>query len=279
MRSGFSLVELSIVLVVLGLLTGGILAGTSLIKAAKIHKTISTVESYQTAISTFRDKYGDLPGDMAEATEFWGNADTGAFGGECSNPRGDVGAGTQTCNGNIDGRVGAAFAMGNMAGNHFQNYEMFRIWEHLANAGLIEGEYSGITTGTGTNILTNETNAPPCALYQGCTIAFGSNSGNASPSWNTRFFQNEAPYGHSFYLGSHVGSGNQGGIFRWGSISQQELFSFDSKIDDKQPHTGKIITYRQAASQCGITSPDNLNASYNLQDTDGECTIWWRTGY
>ncbi|PZP83692.1 MAG: type II secretion system protein, partial [Azospirillum brasilense] len=54
---GFSLVELSIVLVILGLLTGGILGGQSLIRAAEL-RTISTdANRYITAAQTFRDKY------------------------------------------------------------------------------------------------------------------------------------------------------------------------------------------------------------------------------
>ena len=53
MTKAFSLVELSIVLVILGLLTGGILAGQNLIRAAELRSVITEFKTYQTAVMTF----------------------------------------------------------------------------------------------------------------------------------------------------------------------------------------------------------------------------------
>mgnify|MGYP001100732306 CR=1 FL=1 len=69
-RIGFSLVELSIVLVILGLLVGGILGGKSLIKAAELRSISTEQAQWNTAIKAFRDKYFMLPGDMNNATSF-----------------------------------------------------------------------------------------------------------------------------------------------------------------------------------------------------------------
>ncbi|MGB1540395.1 MAG: prepilin-type N-terminal cleavage/methylation domain-containing protein, partial [Rickettsiales bacterium] len=66
-KAGFSLVELSIVLVILGLLTGGILGGQSLIRAAELRSVSKEYEKYQTAINIFKDKYFALPGDFNNA--------------------------------------------------------------------------------------------------------------------------------------------------------------------------------------------------------------------
>ena len=68
--SAFSLVELSIVLVILGLLVGGVLSGQSLIRAAELRSVTTEYSRYTTAISSFRDKYFALPGDMSNATSF-----------------------------------------------------------------------------------------------------------------------------------------------------------------------------------------------------------------
>lgn len=65
---GFTLIELSIVLVVIGLIVGGVLVGQDLIKAAELRATISQLEKFNTATTTFKLKYGSLPGDMSPNT-------------------------------------------------------------------------------------------------------------------------------------------------------------------------------------------------------------------
>jgi prepilin-type N-terminal cleavage/methylation domain-containing protein len=93
-RNGFSLVELSIVLVILGLLVGGVLSGQNLIRASELRKYITLQNQYRTAISAFRDKYFALPGDMTNATAFW-SAKAAA---NCTNNSGAaVVAATGTC--------------------------------------------------------------------------------------------------------------------------------------------------------------------------------------
>ena len=106
MRHGFSLVELSIVLVILGLLTGGILAGQSLVRASELRAVSSEYQRYATAMHAFRDKYFAIPGDMTNATKFWGDDATA-----CAD--GAVADGTPgTCNGNGNGILTAGAASG-----------------------------------------------------------------------------------------------------------------------------------------------------------------------
>jgi len=64
---GFTLVEIAIVLVIIGLLIGGILRGQELINTAKVRSIISQQSSIQTAIFTFVDRYKVLPGDLTTA--------------------------------------------------------------------------------------------------------------------------------------------------------------------------------------------------------------------
>lgn len=68
----FSLVELSIVLVILGLLVGGVVAGQSLIRAAELRSVSTDYQRFLTATLTFRDKYFALPGDFTMASRVWG---------------------------------------------------------------------------------------------------------------------------------------------------------------------------------------------------------------
>ena len=73
--SGFTLIEMSIVLVIIGLIVGGILVGQNLIYAASIRGEIKQMEQLETAYNTFNVKYGCLPGDCANATTFFGTTD------------------------------------------------------------------------------------------------------------------------------------------------------------------------------------------------------------
>jgi prepilin-type N-terminal cleavage/methylation domain-containing protein len=71
---GFTLVELSIVLVIIGLIVGGIVGGQSLVQAAKSQKLIREISSIQVAWNSFQMQYDALPGDFAEATDYWPTA-------------------------------------------------------------------------------------------------------------------------------------------------------------------------------------------------------------
>jgi prepilin-type N-terminal cleavage/methylation domain-containing protein len=137
-KQGFSLVELSIVLVILGLLTGGILTGQNLIRAAELRSVTTQIAGYRTALYSFRDKYFAIPGDMVNATDFWGAVDgADGEGSDCF----DAESLTQaTCNGTGDGKVAGPTGS---AGTSWRHGERFHSWKHLANAGLIEGSYTG----------------------------------------------------------------------------------------------------------------------------------------
>lgn len=63
-QAGFTLVELAIVMIIIGLLIGGILKGQELVANAQITATIAQIKGLDGAVSTFRDKYSTLPGDM-----------------------------------------------------------------------------------------------------------------------------------------------------------------------------------------------------------------------
>ncbi|MDL1970468.1 MAG: type II secretion system GspH family protein [Candidatus Desulfofervidaceae bacterium] len=62
-KRGFTLVELAIVLVIIGLILGAVLKGQEMIQNAKKKRLVSDLQSYSAAFYTFYDKYGQLPGD------------------------------------------------------------------------------------------------------------------------------------------------------------------------------------------------------------------------
>jgi len=86
-RVGFTLVEVSIVLVIIGLVFGGVLVGRDLIFSAQVRSQISQIEEIETQINTFKSKYNCLPGDCINATDFFGTTD--ASGNTVNNGDGD----------------------------------------------------------------------------------------------------------------------------------------------------------------------------------------------
>lgn len=249
MKKAFSLVELSIVLVILGLLVGGVLSGQSLIRAAELRAVSTEYARYSTAVSSFRDKYFALPGDMANATLFWTAQDAGdGLGTDCTNA---ASTGTATCNGNGDGQVTA-------------NYERFRYWQHLANAGLIEGNYSGVGTPVGGLISTIGTNVPRSKLNNsGWTSAF---LGVILPA-DTGWF--EGSYGNTLFNGTQQAGADTANP----NLKPEEMWNIDTKIDDGRPGLGAMRAAESSTNCHTSTSPST--SQYNLSNSGVLCNSYF----
>ena len=115
-QSGFTLIEIAIVMVIIGLLLGGVLKGQAMINSAKVRALNNNVDGITAAWFAFQDRYRTFPGDMLIATAAVQIDATIAVGG---NNNGVVAAGAE---------AGA-------------------VWLHLARAGFISGSYTGLTTG------------------------------------------------------------------------------------------------------------------------------------
>ena len=76
-QKGFTLVELAIVLVIIGIILGAVLKGQELVFNAKVKRVISQVKELTAAAYTYMDKYGSLPGDDPTASSRWSAATDG----------------------------------------------------------------------------------------------------------------------------------------------------------------------------------------------------------
>jgi len=123
---GFTLIEIAIVLVIIGLLLGGILKGQELITSARVRNLIAQQDGVKAAFFGFQDRFRALPGDYTAATTNIANV-TG--GGAC-------GLATSFGNGNGNGRIETA------AGGLYENV---LAWEQLSKAGFITGTYTCAT--------------------------------------------------------------------------------------------------------------------------------------
>jgi len=98
-KSAFTLLEVSVVLVVLALLVGGVLTGRTLMRSSELRSVTAESTKYATAVLAFRDKYFQLPGDIPNATSIWGAA--AACPGTSATPSTD----RTTCNGDGNGQI------------------------------------------------------------------------------------------------------------------------------------------------------------------------------
>src|SRR5262249_56011653 len=81
-ESGFTLVEIAIVLVIIGLLLGGILKGQEMITQAKIKNVINDFNGVTAAVNSYQDRYRALPGDDLNAASRWSGAQAGSGNGQ-----------------------------------------------------------------------------------------------------------------------------------------------------------------------------------------------------
>lgn len=248
---GFSLVELSIVLVILGLLVGGVLAGQSLIRASELRAVGEEYTRWRTATMAFKDKYFALPGDMANATAIWGKDAT-----YCNAHTGTATA-NGTCNGNADG------VMNNWGGGSTAG-EVFAYWKQLSLAGLIEGTYSGIAgTGGGLHTVFGE-NAPRSRLSKG---GWGLQWLSASPGDSATFAGN---YGNFYTFGAEFAST----VPLARVLKAEEAWNIDTKLDDGMPNTGNI-TARDRYACASSTSATDTAATYRVSDSGINCTLYF----
>jgi prepilin-type N-terminal cleavage/methylation domain-containing protein len=260
MNRGFTLVELSIVLVILGLLVGGVLVGQNLIRASELRAVATDFDKYQQAINAFRDKYLAIPGDMTNATQFWGAAPS------CP---ATAGTGTQTCDGNGD-------RIFNNPPAASQYGEIFTFWQHLGNAGMIEGSYTGMAGSSAPGKHDVGINAPEGRL---------NNSGWGVTHWNdttgdASLF--DGRYGNNLI----VGMVNEAGTARPNAplLRPHEAWNIDDKIDDGSPARGKMVArsrqgcaeYNDVALTASAADAAQLDANYILDEPDITCAIVMR---
>lgn len=263
MKHGFSLVELSIVLVILGLLTGGILGGRELIRAAELRAVTQEAERFTTSVYTFRTKYLGMPGDLKNATQFWGAEPASNCPGDESTPS----TTEATCNGNGDGQISWHGANGFGGESH-------RFWQHLANAGLVAGQYTGTHS------------AGSCNGNGSCNVTLGENApaskyGNAGWVVFQRGQITGTAHGQAFpgNYGNHLQFGNVSNYTSSPAMPPEDAWNVDTKIDDGKPGTGWIRSWNNTFSPNCADSNDPAVAVYQLDIDSVSCQLMFIGGF
>lgn len=129
-QSGFTLVEIAIVLVIIGLLLGGVLKGQELITQAKIKNIANDLNGMTAAVYAYQDRYKRFPGDDNGAATRWPVA-------------GSVAAATD---GNGDAAVGLTTVTAAVSCTPTGTGENCTFWNHLRRSGLIAGNAASAET-------------------------------------------------------------------------------------------------------------------------------------
>jgi prepilin-type N-terminal cleavage/methylation domain-containing protein len=233
-KRGFTLIELSIVLVIIGLVLGGILVGRDMINSAEVRATIGQIEKYNSAVNTFRSKYNGLPGDLTpdKAAAFGFTTRVGTTG------RGDG-----------DGFIGTQ-------SGDYQNYgsESAMFWNDLSFATLIDGNFTtswntdagnAVQLGATLTATTIATVFPAARMSRGNFVTVGA-------------MQTTAAAGNYWLIA---------GIYQVTSayavttnITPNDAYNMDVKLDDGMPETGIV----QAHGTAGLLgSPFGLPAQWS----------------
>lgn len=230
---GFTLVELSIVLIISGVLTG-----KSLIESAKIRAQITQLEGYKSAYYTFKLKYDAVPGDMIDASSYFNGV----------------------ADGNGDGRITPnADVAHSSAGVGREGRHLFA---HLGAAGLIQGEYTD-TFSIGSGFPATKID-PNKGLIAGGSIC------STNPSYR-QLSTEKATLLRVASIHLEIAKPDQNNSSYnddAGVITVLQSYGIDNKIDDGNASSGLYQSYKTWENPTTTRCLDGVDGNYLLSESD-----------
>ncbi len=250
-QAGYTMLEMAIVIVITGLVAGGIVMGYDMIHGANIRAVINEREQIVSAVGAFHQKYLAFPGDMRNATTYWGAAN--ATPATCQTT---ASSDALTCNGNSNHKIGDTAAT---------YYECFRFWQHLANAEFIKGTFNGVAGAGGTlhHVAGQNTLASAVKGMMWEARYYDNSAGTDTTVWAKNFKNALAISGTSSTADPFTAEG----------FTPLEVRSVDDKLDDGLSSEGNVATGNWGACSDGAASNDDFGTGYNAIDNNRSCSI------
>lgn len=222
-RHGFSLLELSIALAIIGLLVGGIVGLRSYVNNATMTTMMNESKLLISAFQQFQTRYNNPPGDYCSTATICGTT---------ASPTANT-VWPTAFNGDGNGLIRAA-------GTVF-NEERYYAFQHLALGGLIQGRYTGAVNGTGG--ATIGVNVEGSSMDKVAFIFDHPNAQDGFVSADALYFDGQ--YGNILRIAGL--NDNATDIPNQAFLTGKQALSLDEKYDDTIPSTGMILTPKTAA--------------------------------
>lgn len=186
------MVELSIVLIIIGLILGGVFKGQSLIDSARVRSLSTEVSGIRTAWFSFQERYRSIPGDFASART----------------------------------QIDSSAVPGNGNGRVDDSQERAGVWQQLALAGFITGDYDGAQSavGSATDLKCGPQTCPKNPF-----------NGFYKITYSAQALESQSP-AHEFYTGDQ--------------IPVKILSQLDYNLDDGRANSGRFRVHRAYAKAC-----------------------------
>ncbi len=236
-NKGFTLVEISIVIIIISLLVAGVVAGQKLLQNAKLQTVIKEIRENDTAIKQFKDKFRYYPGDLPTAATYWGTYSAGPP------------------------ITGATSGDGNWMVEWSGKTEDLMFWRHLALAGFLPGNYTGTISGTRYN---PGVNTPASALKSG-----GYEVNNIGGAYGTN--------GNAMYLGSLFGNwaGHLNGRVINAPDAYYIDTKIDDGLAATGNFYTSRADNDAFTNTCTTAAMSAASATYILTDTKVTCQVFW----
>jgi len=263
-NSGFTLIEMVIVLGIIAGLAASIVAGRAVVHSAKLTSVVTDIQHYRSAFNAFYIKYKAYPGDIDNATDYWPSPDFATLNG---NRNGKIESGPDTSYGGT-------------------SVESLLFWQHLSLAGLIDGNYTGVW---------NVDDLPEIGMRKEDDIfGFISNSYASAPTYTGSPNMPASKFKGSGYMVAYETDiyGVYGNLIRFtgtwvleeknipevGVNSARNARAIDIKSDDGFAFSGDVLSIDSpalGADKC-IKDPGSNDFTYEIEVTDDrQCLMFF----